>query len=153
MGISTLVKNIAKAKGLTQKDLAEVLDVPLDRIKSLTSGKVQKLTQAEAKALVAKLHVRAQHLATGEGPLFMSPQELELERRLGAIATATKAAMKVKDKRAGYAVQDMVFKAIVESLTTEEQGLVQNYRLCSVSDRDHLSKLAARLAVDKKGAK
>lgn len=153
MEISALVKCIAKAKGLSQKALAEILGVPLDRVKSLTSGKVKKLAPEESKALVDKLHVRAQHLATGEGPLFMSPQELELERRLAAVKTATQAASKVADRKARYEVQQEVFEALVMALTTEEQGLVQNYRLCAPDDKDNLCKLAARLAITNKGAK
>ena len=153
MEISGLVKSIAQAKGLSQKDLAQLLGVSLDRVKSLTSGKVKKLAPEEAKVLVDKLHVRAQHLATGEGPLFMSPQELELERRLGAIKTATRVASKGADRQAVYEVQQEVFDALVTALTTEEQSLVQNYRLCAKDDRDHLLKLAARLAITKKGAK
>lgn len=153
MEIAPLIKKIAQAKGLSQKELAEVLGVPLDRVKSLTSGKVQKLVPAEAHALVEKLHVRAQHLATGEGPLFMSPQELELERRLAAIKTATKVASKVSEEKKRYAVQEDVFRALVESLTTDEQSLVQNFRLCAADDKEHLLKLAARLAITKKGTK
>lgn len=153
MEIFRIVKQIAEAKGLTQKDLALLLGVSLDRVKSLTSGKVKKLAPEEAKVLVDKLHVRAQHLATGEGPLFMSPQELELERRLGAIKTATRSASRVADQKARYEIQQEVFEALVTALTTEEQSLVQHYRLCAPADKDHLLKLAARLAITKKGAK
>ena len=67
------------ARGLKQAELAEVLGVPLDRVKSLTSGRVTKLTPDEARALVQKLHVRGDYLATGEGAIFQSPQEVQLD--------------------------------------------------------------------------
>lgn len=54
---------------LKQVDLAEVLEVPLDRVKSLTSGKVKNLKREESELLIGKLGIRAQWLVTGEGPM------------------------------------------------------------------------------------
>ena len=58
------------AAGLQQKDLAVVLEVSIDRVKSITSGKVQKLTQDETRRLVNTLNLSAHWLATGDGPMF-----------------------------------------------------------------------------------
>lgn len=60
------------ACSLKQTELAEVLGVPLHRVKSLTSGKVQKLDRDEIKALVEKLHLNGHWLATGEGEMFQT---------------------------------------------------------------------------------
>jgi transcriptional regulator with XRE-family HTH domain len=135
-----------EAKGFSQRELAETLGVPLDRVKNITSGRVKKLAPAESRALVEKLHVRGQYLATGEPPIFKSPAELELERRLAAISEATAVAGKVEDERARYAVQEQAFRAIVQSLTTDEQQLIQNYRLCAKDDQATVRSLAERLA-------
>ena len=43
----------------------DILGVSLDRVKSLTSGRVAKLKPDEIKALVEDLHVSADWLATG----------------------------------------------------------------------------------------
>lgn len=142
MDVSSLVRSIAKSKGLSQKALAEVLGVSLDRVKSLTSGKVQKLAPAEAKAFVDVLHVRGQYIATGEGPIFKSSEEMEFDRRLAAISAATKIATHGRDN----AVQMDAYIALVESLTTDEQRLVHSYRVCAKADQVHITSLAERLA-------
>lgn len=54
---------------MQQAGLAEVMGVSLDRVKSLTSGKVKNLKREESEALIAKLGVRATWLVTGEGPM------------------------------------------------------------------------------------
>lgn len=135
-----------EAKGLSQKELAEALGVTLDRVKNITSGRVKKLAPMESRALVEKLHVRGQYLATGETPIFKSPAELELDRRLSAISEASAAAGTVEDADARYVVQGEVFRAIVHSLTTDEQQLVHNYRLCASNDQATVLSLAERLA-------
>lgn len=135
-----------ESRGLSQKELAEILGVPLARVKNITSGRVKKLAPAEARGLVEKLNVRGQYLATGEPPIFKSPAELEFERRLGALGDATAVAGKVEDPKARYLVQEEVFRAIVQSLTTEEQQLIQNYRLCAKDDQRTIHSLAERLA-------
>lgn len=58
-----------QAHALKQTDLAEVLEVPLDRVKSLTSGKVKNLKREESELLIGKLGIRAQWLVTGDGPM------------------------------------------------------------------------------------
>lgn len=58
-----------KECGLQQAGLAQVMGVPLDRVKSLTSGKVKNLKREESEALITKLGVRAAWLVTGEGPM------------------------------------------------------------------------------------
>ena len=54
---------------LQQAGLAEVMEVSLDRVKSLTSGKVKNLKREESEALIGKLGIRAEWLVTGEGSM------------------------------------------------------------------------------------
>lgn len=116
------------SRGLSQRDLAQLLDVSLDRVKSLTAGRVQKLAPAEAKALVEKLHVHGEYLATGKPPIFKRPNEMELERRMEAIGSANKISHQVQDQSARHEVQRQVFEALVGSLDAREQHLLSCFR-------------------------
>lgn len=87
--ISSLIKQIMVAHGLKQSELAEALGITLDRVKSLTSGKVKKLAPEESKILVEKLHVRPAFLTTGRGPALRTKEEAQFEERLGIIREAT----------------------------------------------------------------
>lgn len=68
--LSEMLQEIKSALSLTQAQLASALGVKLDRVKSLTSGKVAKLTRDETKSLVENLHVNPSWLATGDGDMF-----------------------------------------------------------------------------------
>lgn len=102
------------SKGLSQREMADLLGVSLDRIKSLTSGRVKKLAPQETRAMVEKLHVRGDYLATGQGPVFQSEGEIQLEARLGALKQSTTA---VKDLelpvREGQFVRDILYGVAV----------------------------------------
>ncbi|MGN7832642.1 helix-turn-helix domain-containing protein [Pseudoxanthomonas sp. 22568] len=87
--VSSLVKRVMADRGLSQRELAETLGVSIDRVKSLTSGRVKKLSPDETRALVEKLHVRGDFLATGVGPVFQTPQEQEFDRRVIAMREAS----------------------------------------------------------------
>lgn len=89
--VSSLVKQVMAGCRLTQRELADVLGVSLDRVKSLTSGRVKKLDQQEVKALVEKLHVRGDWLATGEGEMFQSDAEQTFGQKLRAVGRASQA--------------------------------------------------------------
>ncbi|WP_084404104.1 helix-turn-helix domain-containing protein [Marinobacterium litorale] len=90
--ISVLTKKILKECGLKQKELAELLGVPLQRVKRLAGGEAKKFSREEAEVLVKKLHIRGDWLATGEGSMFQPDNEVELHRRLDAVSTATQKA-------------------------------------------------------------
>lgn len=70
---------------LDQKQLAVVLGVPLHRVKSLSSGRVQKLTREESEVLVTKLKINPEWLITGEGPMVEEETQEEFVSRMQAI--------------------------------------------------------------------
>lgn len=79
-----------ETRELRQADLAEVLGVSIDRVKSLTSGRVKKLSAAEMQALVSRLQVHPAFLVTGDGPMFQDDQSAALAERLRHLGEATK---------------------------------------------------------------
>lgn len=99
--ISTLIKRIMKEFGFQQRALADVLGVGIDRVKSLTSGRVQKLTREESEALIKKLNIRGDWLATGEGQMIQSADD---RPRLTRPELATLAKDVVGDAPARYAL-------------------------------------------------
>ena len=83
--ISTLIKNIMVAQGLTQKETADLLNTSLDRIKSLASGRTKNFTLEESQILVKELGVRAEWLITGEGDMFVQnelPENLSIDEHM-----------------------------------------------------------------------
>lgn len=73
--VATPIRRVIRAQGLTQKQLAEVLGTSLERIKSMTSGRVAKLTPTEIRALVERLQVNPAWLTTGVGEMFSPPTD------------------------------------------------------------------------------
>lgn len=136
--LSSILKQIMTAASMQQTDLADLLGVSIDRIKGLTSGRTKKLTREEADALVTKLHVRGDFLATGEGPIFQSESEREFYRRMEAVKTATAMAAHAPPGR----VAD--FQALLFQMETNPRllKLIQNYMECSEEDRRALEKIA-----------
>lgn len=90
--VSLLIRQIMEDGGFRQVDLAERLGISIDRVKNLTSGRVKKLSSDEMRGLVEKLHVRAEFLATGGGPVFAQPAEVELGRRMKLLSDASQKA-------------------------------------------------------------
>lgn len=157
--ISSLLKLVMKEFGLQQQGLAEVMGVSLDRVKSLTSNKVKNLKREEGEALIKKLKIRGDWLATGEGPMLQNDSEREFHRRLDA----------VKDSSAGAAaagltgddaarLADILFhvesgnlealKKALNPLASDEWVLVAAYRRCNTDARQNLIQTAALLAAN-----
>lgn len=83
--ISTLLKNIMVAQGLTQKEMAEVLNTSVDRIKSLATGRTKNFTIEESQILVKNLGIRAEWLITGEGDMYVEknvPDNLTIDEEM-----------------------------------------------------------------------
>lgn len=68
--VSSVIRKILTDGGLTHGQMAEALRVNEDRITSLATGKVKKLTAGEMIRLVEQLGVRVEFLKTGEGDVF-----------------------------------------------------------------------------------
>ncbi len=73
--VSAQIKAVMHAASLKQVELAVAIGVPLDRIKSLSSGKAKKLTPAEIRALVVRVNVRPEFLTTGDGDVLKKPKK------------------------------------------------------------------------------
>lgn len=84
--ISRLTKAVMEHFKLDQKALAELLDVPLHRVKSLSSGRVQKFTRSESEALVRKLKINPEWLITGEEPMVDDETDDEFADRIQAVS-------------------------------------------------------------------
>ena len=67
--LSGVIGHIMRTHQLLQRDVAVLLGVSLARVKSITSGRVKNLTSQEASALILKLGVSGDWLATGLGAM------------------------------------------------------------------------------------
>lgn len=151
-----------KECGLQQSGLAEVLGVSLDRVKSLTSGKVKNLTREEGEALIKKLHIRGDWLATGEGPMLQSDAERELHRRLGLVkASVGKASLEGLSEEDRARVMEILFYAemgdatalqrALSPLAPDEAALLDNYRNSPPEARAAIKATSDALARPAKG--
>lgn len=154
--ISPLLKLVMKEFGLKQQDLADLMGVPLDRVKSLTSGKAQNLKREEGESLIKRLHVRGDWLATGEGPMRQSDREMAFHRRIDAVKKASEQAAET-----GLSGQDAArlsellyycetddldgIRKVLNPLSADEHALVQHFRACGSHARRNLLDTAALL--------
>lgn len=161
--IAELLQRLKRAKGLTQAGLAEVMGVPLQRVKHLTAGNVKNLTREESEALIQKLGVSAKWLATGEPPMFS-----DLGKKMELVSDAAHAAESLGiDKERAFLVMDFVFNVRAGNaedarnaldkltrLTPDEAALLDNYRNSPDAGREAVRKTAFAFAQPemKKGA-
>ena len=136
------IKRICLECGLTQKGLADVIGVRHQRVRDMAAGRVEKLTREEGEALIRKLHVRAEWLATGQPPMLQSDQERRAEEVLGKVGNAAQAASSLGlDMETGRRVSEFLFyvsagnadaarKALAEmtGLSPDEEVLLDRYR-------------------------
>lgn len=152
--IKSLIKELMRALNLRQVDLAEVLGVKIDRIKSLSSGKVKNFTRDEIEALISKLNVRAEWLATGKGPMFLSENELEFQRRLSKLSDISQAVsslgLTTRNTRRLHDILsaleskdiDWLTRCLRDPLKPEERELLDNYRFADNEAKDLIINLA-----------
>lgn len=142
---------------LRQADLAELLGVSLSRVKAMTSGRVKNITREETEALVKKLHIRGDWLATGEGPMLQSEGERELDRRMDLLKLASgKAQIAGLEPNDMRRLMEILFYAemgnaaelhkALNPLQPDEQVLVSSYRSCSQEDKAGLIQQVAVMA-------
>jgi transcriptional regulator with XRE-family HTH domain len=152
--IKSLIKELMKALNLRQVDLAEGLGVKLDRVKSITSGKVRNLTREETEALINKYHVRAEWLATGKGPMFLTENELEFQRRLSRLSeisnSVSELGLTTRNTRRLHNILsaleakdiDWLSRCLKDPLKPEERELLLNYRYADNKAKDLIMNLA-----------
>lgn len=155
--LSELLKQVMRECQLKQSDLVEVLGVSLSRVKAMTSGRVKNLTREESEALVKKLHIRGDWLATGEGPMLQSDGEREMGRRLDLLKLATgKAQIEGLEPHYARLLMEVLFYAelgdadalrqALNPLRPDEMALMSSYRRCSEDAKVHLIQQAAVLS-------
>lgn len=154
-----------KEKGFKQVDLAELMGVSLDRVKSLTSGKTKNLKQEEAQALVKKLHIRGDWLATGEGPMFQDETERLLHQRLDQLSSVTNKVLATdlhEDQQRElqlilFALETNDSETLKKALSSlskagisqREAALLNNYRACKEVDQKAIERVALNAAAAK----
>lgn len=156
------------AKGLTQQDLADLTGASLSRVKAITSGRVAKLKPDEIKALVEELHVSADWLATGTGPMFRSQQAedqgafAQRMQAVSAMGTVVDALPLPEPERSrlkvlltGDAVTDgqLIAQALAGGLKPDEAALLDNYRHASPEGKKAIKATSDALAKPEKGRK
>ncbi len=164
--ISSLLKKLMHACALDQRGLAEVMGVSVDRVKSLTSGRVKKLTREECEALISKRDVRAAWLVTGEGPMFQTGelqssfvgrmQVINQERALlDAMPLSDASRVRTAALLTGNPAQDGILIAEAMRyelagastiLSARESALVENYRAAPEEAKQVLEKTSTYLA-------
>lgn len=155
--LSELLKQVMRECGLKQSDLVELLGVSLSRVKAMTSGRVKNLTREESEALITKLHIRGDWLATGEGPMLQSDGEREMGRRMDLLKLATgKAQIDGLEPHHSRLLMEILFYAdlgdadalrkALNQLQTDELALIASYRNCSEEAKVRLLQEAAVLS-------
>lgn len=160
--ISTLVREVMRRHKLQQKDLAAVLGVNIDRVKSLSSGRAKKLSAEEMDALVSKLRVRPDYIVSGGvGEMLMTQREHSQWMAAHALKEAPRpqppadVTLQVGDQVFHYEVktppppplaeQDREpYVVNVEGL--DEMALIEKWRRCAPTDRQVIAQLVTRLA-------
>ncbi|HSX60244.1 MAG TPA: hypothetical protein VLF18_08605 [Tahibacter sp.] len=88
--LATRIKSVMATLGLKQKALSQQLGVPLDRVKSLTSGRASKLTPDELATLTDRMRVNPLFLISGTTPVTQEqayqPHATDLSEELSDIA-------------------------------------------------------------------
>ena len=166
--ISALLRQVMDAKSLSQRDLMDILGVSLDRVKSLTSGRVAKLKPDEIKALVEELHVSADWLATGTGPMFRPQQaedqdafaqRMQAVSAMGAVVDALPLSeperARLKVLLTGDPAHDgaLIAQALAGGLKPDEAALLDNYRHASPEGKKAIKATSDALAKPGKGRK
>lgn len=158
--ISGLLRELMTERGLTQKGLAETMEVPLQRVKNLCGGWAKKLTREEGEALINKLNVSGNWLATGQPPMFRSETEQRAASVMAQLGSAAEAARSLGlNAEQGRVVMELLFfaqtgnpeaarQALAElaGLKPDEAALLDNYRNSPKEARDALKATSAALA-------
>lgn len=152
-----------RERGISQRELADVMGVDLSRVKNLCAGRLKKLTREEGEALIRKLHVRAHWLATGEGPMFESESERAFTSRIDKLGPVSKIAAKFGlSESEAHLLTEILFytetgnvqrlretMSKFAELSPKESALLNYYRSSSEEARDALMKMGSVAAQSK----
>ena len=164
--ISVLFRSVMSECNLTQQDLADLMGVPLQRVKRIALGHVKKLAPDEIRTLVEELHVSADWLATGTGPMFRPQQaedqdafaqRIQAVSAMGAVVDALPLPeperMRLKVLLTGEPVQDgaLIAQALAGGLKPDEAALLDNYRHASPEGKKAIKATSDALAQPSSG--
>lgn len=139
--ISVLISRILSDCSLKQRELAELLGVPLQRVKRLARDEVKAFASEEIDALATKLRIRPDWvLSGGQGEMFLTQREHA--QRMAAHAIPPELQRAVRSVRE----QMPTWPDGEPPRSKAEAELLANWRACSKKDRETVSDLAARLA-------
>lgn len=114
------------ALGLNQQALARELGVSLDRVKSLTSGRVAKLAPSELAVLTERLHVNPYFLTTGVGSVLVPQEARGFEDKLAALkAAAAKVAVLNLPDAYRALVRDVLFAVEIQDAEAVTKAIDQ----------------------------
>lgn len=68
--ISSLFEQIKSKHSFSLQEMAEVMNISLDRAKNLSTGRAKKFKPEETQILVSQLGINPNWLMTGEGEMF-----------------------------------------------------------------------------------
>ena len=143
------IREICAQCGLTQKALADVMGVEHQRVRNMAAGRVDKMLRREGEALIRKLHIRAEWLATGQPPMFQNDQEVRAEEILNKVGDASECVAALGlDRETGRLVHEFIFYAMsgmgdsarralaeLSHVTTEERELLTLFRAASLTGK------------------
>lgn len=155
--VSTLIKALLEHFKLTQTELANLMGVKLQRIRDLSADRAKKLTREEGEALIRKLNVSGDWLATGQPPMFRSDTEQRATVVMDQLGSAAKVAQALGLSAAqGRLVMELLFfaqtgnaeqvkraLADLNELTPDEAELLSNYRNSSKEQQGILKATSA----------
>lgn len=143
--VSELVRRILHEFSLKQRELAELLGVPLQRVKRLAGGEVKAFAPEEIDALANKLRIRPDWvLSGGQGPLLLTQREHAQRLAAHALpAELQQAVQALHESRPHWPDGE-------PPRSQAEVALLAHWRACEKHDRETISGLAERLAKAKR---
>jgi hypothetical protein len=121
--LSQIVRQVMEALEMNQAAFAQAIGASLDRVKSMTSGRVSKLHPSEQRMLVEEFGVRGDFLATGSGPVLArdvpappEPQSRSVQRDVDALDIPASYRRPTRDLVAAVSLGDsaMALEAIAD---------------------------------------
>ena len=78
MELKERIKLLREKEDITQKQLADLLGISVDRVKNLEGGRVKNLHPKEVTKLVKEFNINEKWLIDGEGEMYKSDKKLQI---------------------------------------------------------------------------